>query len=76
LLHDPQKGQVTLDDLDAISAAAFHAARDAHRRKGVPLVFVRDGRTLWELPDGTITDVNPFAKQASPDASPGAEGTG
>lgn len=65
MLHDPQKGLVTLVELNAISEAAFHEARAAHRRKGIPLVFVRNGRTLWELPDGTITDVNPFAPKAS-----------
>lgn len=66
MLDFPKRtGPVTLDELDAISEAAFHEARAAHRRKGVSLVFVHDGRTLWELPDGKITDVNPFAKETS-----------
>ena len=69
------RSPVTFEEIDRIGDTAFAKAREENRRMGIPNGFVRDGKKLWELPDGTVTDVNPFVQQASEDASSDAEGS-
>jgi hypothetical protein len=54
-----------MDELIEVADTAFAKAREENRRLGIPNGFEQDGKLLWELPDGTITDVNPFAPKAS-----------
>ena len=52
----------------AIANRAVRKAQDENRRKGVPNVYVVNGTLVWQLPDGTITTVDPLRKAA--DESP------
>jgi hypothetical protein len=43
-----------------------HAARQAmqeNRELGIPNAYDRDGKLYFELPDGTITQKNPFDEE-------------
>ena len=35
-------------------------AQDENRRKGIPNVYVINGTLLWQMPDGSITTVDPM----------------
>lgn len=48
------------DELQRIGNRAVRKAQEEGRRRGVPLVFTRNGRIYYELPDGTITQESPF----------------
>ena len=38
---------------------AVHMAQEENRRKGIPNVYVLNGKLVWQLPDGTVTSVKP-----------------
>jgi hypothetical protein len=48
----------------AIVNRAVRKAQDENRRKGVPNVYVVNGTLVWQLPDGTITAVDPMRQPA------------
>ena len=39
---------------------AVHKAQEENRRNGVPNVYVVNGTIVWQLPDGSITTVDPL----------------
>ena len=49
-------------ELQRIGTRAVRRAREENRRLGIPNAFTRDGKLYFELPDGTITQDNPFEK--------------
>lgn len=55
----------------AIANRAVRKAQDENRRKGVPNVYVVNGTLVWQLPDGTITTVDPMSLSPS-DRTPAA----
>ena len=42
-----------------IISKAVHMAQEENRRKGIPNVYVLNGKLVWQLPDGTVTSVKP-----------------
>lgn len=44
----------------AIVNRAVRKAQDENRRKWVPNVYVVNGTLVWQLPDGTVTAVDPM----------------
>jgi len=42
---------------------AVTKAQEENRRLGIPNVYSRRGKVIYELPDGTITTENPFLKE-------------
>ena len=44
----------------AIVNRAVREAQDENRRKGIPNVYVINGTLLWQMPDGSITTVDPM----------------
>jgi hypothetical protein len=42
-----------------IGNAAITKAIENNRKKGIPISFTRNSKLYWEMPDGTITDINP-----------------
>ena len=47
-------------ELQRIGNRAVQEAQEESRRLGVPNVFSRNGKVYYELPNGEITDKNPF----------------
>ncbi len=45
----------------SIANRAVYAAQEENRRKGIPNVYVLNGTIVWQMPDGSITTVNPDA---------------
>ena len=41
---------------------AVHKAQEENRRNGVPNVYVVNGTIVWQLPDGSITTVDPLCQ--------------
>jgi hypothetical protein len=46
-----------------IISEAVHIAQEENRRKGIPNVYSLNGKLVWQLPDGTVTSVNPNEKR-------------
>lgn len=44
----------------AIANRAVRKAQEENRRNGVPNVYVVNGTIVWQLPDGSITTVDPL----------------
>jgi len=49
-----------VERLTRIGNTAVHLAQEENRRKGIPNVYCINGKIIWQLPDGSITDKNPF----------------
>lgn len=49
-------------EFQRIGTQAVRRARQENRALGIPNTFTRDGKLYFELPDGTITQDNPFEK--------------
>jgi len=47
-------------ELQRIGNRAVLAAQEESRRMGVPNVYSMNGKLFFELPNGEITDKNPF----------------
>ena len=47
-------------DIARIGNEAVKEAQRLNHEKGIPNVYSRNGKIVWELPDGTITDKDPF----------------
>jgi hypothetical protein len=41
---------------------AVKLAQKSHREKGLPNVYIKNGKKIWELPDGSFVTKNPFEK--------------
>lgn len=46
-----------------IGNRAVKKAQEENRRKGLPNVYSRNGKVIFELPDGTITEHYDFKKR-------------
>lgn len=46
-----------------IISEAVHLAQEENRRKGIANVYSLNGKLVWQLPDGTVTSVNPNEKR-------------
>ena len=44
----------------AIANRAVRRAQDENRRHGIPNVYSVNGTLLWQMPDGSITTVDPM----------------
>ena len=53
---------VDLIKISKIGNRAVKKAQEENRRKGLPNVYSKNKRLYYELPDGTITMEDPFAK--------------
>lgn len=50
-------------ELQRIGSAGVQAVLEENRRLGIPNVFSRNGRIYYELPNGEITQENPFKEE-------------
>lgn len=52
-----------MTDFDAkillIANRAVSAAQEENRRLGIPNVYSLNGTIVWQMPDGSVTTVNP-----------------
>lgn len=48
--------------LTRLASIGVKKAQEENRKKGIPNVYVINGRIVYQLPDGTITEKDPFAK--------------
>lgn len=46
--------------LTRIANRAVHKAQEENRKNGIPNMYVINGKQVWQLPDGSFTDKNPF----------------
>ena len=46
--------------LTRIASRAVRKAQEENRKNGIPNVYVINGRHVWQMPDGSFTDKNPF----------------
>ena len=45
--------------LTRIASRAVRKAQEENRKNGIP-VYVINGKHVWQMPDGSFTDKNPF----------------
>ncbi|GAB1402228.1 hypothetical protein MASR1M68_11390 [Elusimicrobiota bacterium] len=45
-----------------VGSRAVNKAQKKNTQKGIPNVYVIDGKIIYKLPDGQITDKSPFNK--------------
>jgi hypothetical protein len=50
-------------EMTRIGNLAVHKAQVENRQLGIPNVYALHGRLFFELPDGTITQKNPFEEK-------------
>jgi hypothetical protein len=50
----------TAIELKRIGSKAVRKAQDENKKLGIPNVYSRRGRLYFELPNGEITNKNPF----------------
>jgi hypothetical protein len=66
LERDPSKAKLPLEiyrrtlELQRIGNQAVRAAQEENRRLGIPNAYSRNGRLYFELPNGEITETDPF----------------
>ena len=48
--------------INKIAARAMHEEKEKNRQLGIPSSFMQNGKIFYELPDGTITDKEPWDK--------------
>ena len=46
--------------LTRIANRAVQNAQAENRKKGIPNLYVINGKQVWQLPDGSLTEKNPF----------------
>lgn len=46
--------------LNKIFSKAILKCKENNRKKGIPNAFVKNGKVYFEMPDGKITNINPF----------------
>ena len=49
--------------LTRIASRAVRKAQEENRTKGIPNMYVINGKQVWEMPDGSFTEKNPFTVQ-------------
>ena len=49
-------------EMTRIVTESVLAAQKENRRKGIPNVYVLNGKLVWQLPDGTILTHQPSAE--------------
>ena len=54
----------------AIANRAVREAQDENRRQGIPNVYEINGTLVWQMPDGSLTTVNPFSSADASDPAP------
>ncbi|MDD5529722.1 MAG: hypothetical protein PHX21_06790 [bacterium] len=47
--------------IERIAARAVKKAQQENHRKGLPIVYAKNGKIYFELSDGSVTTVNPFS---------------
>jgi len=47
-------------EIERIGNRAVRRAQEENRRRGIPNAYSRNGKLYFELPDGKLTDINPF----------------
>lgn len=67
--------EINLDTILQLGRKAVRKAQEESRRLGVPNVYFRKGRLLYELPSGELTEVDPWAEKESADR-PETDSTG
>lgn len=48
-----------VENMTRVGNEAVHLAQRENRDKGVANVYVINGQIVWQLPDGTVTSVEP-----------------
>lgn len=48
------------DKITYLGNLAVHEAQEENRKNGVPNVYSLNGKIIWQMPDGTITEKNPL----------------
>ena len=56
-------------ELKRIGTQSARKAQEENRRLGIPNAYSRDGTLYFELPDGTITQEDPFVEESADGAS-------
>lgn len=51
-------------EIQAIGTEAVNEVKEENRRLGIPIVFSRNGKIFYEMPDGNITDKSPFKSKS------------
>ena len=49
-----------VEKLTRLGNTAVRLAQEENRRKGIPNVYCINGKIVWQLPDGSITDKDPL----------------
>ena len=49
-------------EFQRIGSRAVRAAQEENQRRGIPNAYSRNGRLYYRLPNGEITDKDPFEK--------------
>jgi hypothetical protein len=60
-LFDPRFIRQAME-IRQIGNRAVHAAQEENRRLGIPNTYFINGRTYYELPDGTLSLEDPYDK--------------
>lgn len=53
-------------EVEAMAANGVRRAQEEARRAGVPCVYSINGVLHWELPDGSLTTVDPWKGKSEP----------
>lgn len=48
------------DKITYLGNLAVHEAQEENRKNGVPNVYSLNGKIVWQMPDGTITEKSPL----------------
>lgn len=48
------------DKITYLGNLAVHEAQEENRKNGVPNVYSLNGKIVWQMPDGSITEKNPL----------------
>ena len=43
-----------------IEDRAVQKAQEENRKNGIPNMYIINGKQVWQMPDGSFTDKNPF----------------
>ena len=47
-------------EMTRIFNIAVRKAQESHRKNGLPSVYTKNGKAIWEMPDGSYVTENPF----------------
>ena len=58
-----KKYKLTINDkfLSKVFSEAIFECKESNRKKGIPNAFVSNNKIYFEMPNGTITDIDPFS---------------